>query len=277
MLGLISHAAGGGGAGFAAGPAHFGLIYDIQGKVDMKRSREEPVRLKSSKDILRVVKDGDKIKTEEDGKLILVSLSDKIGYELMPNTLVMITANKITTVRGTVNKIEGLYTPKSIPAQPEKEIMVSEIPQKVSCLSTVSPLNTSIITTTPTLKWENSCEGSKKVTVKLISDRRVIYQAITGDTYMKIPKEVLNFEQTCIWIIHSGETGIVGSTFSILSEDDVKEALEMKYNYVQHEGEMHQYLSYVFYLKSKGLREMADTEITRIKKDFPENTHIQVR
>lgn len=277
MPGLVSHAAGGGGGGVVAGPANFGLVYGIQGKVDLRSPREEPVRLNEKNDILRIVKNGDKLRTNEDGKLIIVSLSEKMGYELMPNTLVRIVFNELSTVRGTVNRIEGLYFPKSLPARLGNGIMVANTPREKSCIRIVSPQDTSIITATPTLKWENDCKGNKKVTVKLISNQRIVYQAITGDTYMKIPKDVLDFEQTCTWLVDGGKNGIVGGVFSILSEFDVKEALDMKFHYTRHEGDMHERVSYIFYLKHMNLSAMANAEVIRMKKDFPENTNIKVR
>lgn len=277
MLGIVSPAAGGGGGGGVAPPAKFGFIYSIEGSVDFRAPRTDPIRLNKETDILRVISDGDKLRTNVDGKLVVVSLSTKMGYELMPDALVQITSNNLSAIRGTVNKIEGLYVPESFPSQPEKDgIMVIKNAPKKSCIRPLSPLNTSIITTTPKLFWENNCRRDHKVTVKLIANKRIIYQAITGDTFMKIPKDVLNFEDTCTWLIDGGENGIVGGTFSIVSENDMKEALEKKYHYTQHESDLHERVSYIYYLKSKGLNDLANSEIQLMKEDYPENPYIKV-
>lgn len=277
-LDLVPQAVAGGGGGFSAPPAKFGFVYGIEGKVDLKSSRSDPVRLKKEKDILRIVIEGDKLRTNEDGRLLILSLSGNIGFELMPDTLVRIVSNEISLIRGTVNKIEGLYGPESVPQQPEKNgILVTSKPMNESCIKPLSPLNTSIITVTPKLTWENSCKGDHRVTVKLISKKQIIYQAITGDTSMKVPKDLLDFGDICTWLIDGGEYGIVGGTFSIVSESEMKEAIEKKYQYTQHENDLHERVSYIFYLKSRGLNEMANSEIQLMKEDFPENPYIKVQ
>lgn len=278
MPGLVSQAVGGGGSGGRARPTQFGLVFGIEGKVELKEPQVNPIRLNREKDILYIIRDGFKLRTYEDGKLIIFSLSDKMGYELTPNTLVMISGNKVAAIRGSVNKIEGLYYPESIPVMPKKEgVLVAHVPLSDSCIRPLSPLSTSIITTTPSLTWENNCgEINRQVTIKLISDKRIIYQAITGDTYMKVPKDVLNFEKNYTWLVDGGENGIVGSTFSIIDEEDVKETLEKKYNYTQNIDDLHERISYIYYLKFKGLNEMANSEIKMMKEDFPENPYIKV-
>jgi hypothetical protein len=277
MPGLVSQAAGGGGSGVAKGAAVLGFVYGIKGNVELKEPQKNPIRLNRETDLLRLVRSGDKLRTKEDGKLTIVSLSEKMGYELMPNTLVMISGKQVTAIRGTVNKIEGLYFPESIPPMSKKMgILVADVPLSDSCIRPLSPLSTSVITTTPSLTWENDCgEINRQVTIKLIYDKRIIYQAITGDTYMKVPKDVLNFEKNYTWLVDGGENGIVGSIFSILSEEDVKETLEKKYHYAQNEDDLHERLSYIYYLKFKGLNEMANAEIKMMKEDFPENPYIK--
>jgi hypothetical protein len=277
MFGFVSSAAGGGG-GSVTLPRNFGFIFGIKGKVDLRAPRENPVRLNPEKDLLRVIKEGDKLRTNEDGKLVIVSLSKKMGYELMPDTLVRITAGSMSVIRGNVNKIEGLYFPDNIPSMPEKAgVMVADFPLSDSCIRPLSPLGTSIITTTPTFTWENECFGDKKVTVQLIANKRVVYQGLTGDTYMKVPKDVLDYEQECTWLVNGGRNGLVGGVFSIISEVGIKEVLEKKYHKTQHKDDLYERISYIFYLKNRGLIEMANAEIKSLKEEFPANPYIKIK
>jgi hypothetical protein len=253
----------------------FGLLFDIQGDAVIHSPSGKTTKLQRSRHILKPANIGDTIEVNGEGRVIVVSLRDKKGYLVSSNTTAIIESTEVKAIKGMVDVKEGFNAPLSGGGGPIGATVLRAMLRN-PCIRTISPLNTAIVTLRPKLKWENSCEGSKAVIVKVLADRKVIYDAKSHGNSITIPENVLSYEKTYRWLVDGGATyGIIGGTFSTVKED-VVEKFQDKYRKFSRGKKGHtERLSYVFFLLENRLQMQAQAEIESLKKDFPENTYIQ--
>jgi hypothetical protein len=266
-----------GGLGSKKGEAQeIGLIFDIQGFAEMKSPGGKPVKLERDKHLLHVVKAGDKLRVVKEGSISIFSLEDKKIYEIPPNTLVQVQRNGFVAIKGSLNKKETLHSPKAIPGNVSKMFVTTLLPEQ-ACIKAVSPVNTSIDTLTPTLKWDNICKRNRTTfTVKLMAGNEVIYEAVTGETTFKIPKDLLAYAKNYTWLVDGGSIGITGETFSTLSKEATIETLEKKRLQNQKSDDLSLRLSFILYLVKNNLNEQSQKEIVRLKEEFPDIEGLKV-
>lgn len=271
-----SEGGGGGGGGKSVAPQDFGLIFDIEGFAEIKPPMKEPLKLEREKHLLHVVNYGDKLRVVREGKIAIFSIWDKKIYEIPENTLVQVLSSGLSTIRGgRIREMPALYDPQKVPERVLDMFTTHLLPEH-SCLRVASPVNTSVETLTPTLEWNNSCEGVKKVTVKILKDKAVIYQTETGEQSFRVPKELLEHESTYSWLIDGGDNGIVGETFTTLSNNQIVDYLEKKLYYSKNDQDNSVRLSFIIYLLNNNLNELARKEIVRLREEYPEITGVQV-
>jgi hypothetical protein len=258
----------------AFGAQKFGVIFDVKGDASIKSATGKVTQLKKSKHILRAVKVGDIIQVSGAGKVLIVSLKDKKGYEVLSDTTAKVEPSKLAQVSGTINVKEGYSVPTGSAKGSVGAIVLRNSLREV-CIKTLSPLNTSVLTLTPTLKWKNACEGSKTVSAKVIKGRSIIYETTTDNNSVIIPADILKEGQTYRWLVDGGPAnGIMGGTFSTLDKETAAMILAKKADSGQN-ANLPERLSYLFMLMEENLLESANSELSRLQSDFPNNKHIQ--
>jgi hypothetical protein len=259
----------------AFGAQKFGLIFEVSGNATLINSKGKTKKLMRSKHILSPVRDGDTIALEGAGKIVVVSIENKTGYELTKDASIKIDGGKVRTIKGIVNVKEGYVVPKGGAKGPIGAIVLRSTVKK-TCIKLLSPINTSVPSLSPTLRWENTCDGSKTVSVMVLENRRVIYEKVTDNTSEKIPSGILNEGVIYRWLIDSGPaTGIVdGGTFTTLSKE-VSADLRRLYKINKNNPSLPEKLSYIFILMENDLREIAEAELLKLQKEFPGNEFIQ--
>lgn len=258
----------------AFGAQKFGVIFDVKGDASITSATGKVTKLKKSRHILRAVKVGDTIEVNGAGKVLIVSLTDKKGYELLSNTTVKVEQTRLAKVRGTINVKEGYSVPTEGAKGPLGAIVLRNTIREV-CIKTFSPLNTSVPSLTPTLKWKNSCKGSKEVSAKIIKGRSIIYETSTDKNSTVIPAGILKEGQTYRWLIDGGPAnGIMGGTFSTLEKETADIILAKKAGFGQNSN-LPERLSYLFMLIEENLVELAGAELSRLQGDYPNNKYIQ--
>jgi hypothetical protein len=261
---------GGTSFGKSSGLGKFGIIVNIHGSVDMKRPNEKAIRLNLDEHMLHLVRDEDKIRTNKGGRVSILSYFGNILYEIQPDSIVKVVGDTIMTLsKGQFERREGL--PKSIKL---KQTLKTIAAPEHHCLIPLSPVNTSIISTTPTLVWENKCESRENVTLKLLLDKTVIYQAVTGESTYRVPKDLFKYDETYTWFIDDKTNGLTGATFKILSEIESKNILEKKLSYRRNKEDMSEWIVYIFILEDMHLNEMHHNEIVRLRNKLPNNPNI---
>jgi hypothetical protein len=258
----------------ALGAQKFGVIFDVKGNASIKSSTGKVTELKKSRHILRAVNVGDTIQVNGAGKVLIVSLKDKKGYAVLSDTIAKAEQTKLAKLSGTINVKEGYNVPTGNVEGPLGATVLRNTLREL-CIKALSPLNTAVLSLTPTLKWKNSCEGSKEVSIKVIKGRSIIFETMTDKTMEVIPSGILEQGQTYRWLIDGGPAnGIMGGTFSILDKETAAMILTKKAEFDKNSN-LPKRLNYLFMLMQENLLELADAEITRLKSDFPNNKYIQ--
>jgi hypothetical protein len=258
----------------AFGAQKFGVIFDVKGDASIKSSTGKVIELKKSKHILRAVNVGDTVQVNGPGKVLIVSIKDKKGYEVLSDTTAKVEQTKLAKLNGTINVKEGYSVPTGSSKGPLGAIVLRNTIREI-CIKTLSPLNTAVLSITPTLKWKNSCEGTKEVSVKVIKGRSIIYETTIDKSTAVIPAGILKESQTYRWLVDGGPVnGIMGGTFSTL-EKEATDMIQTKKAEFDQNSNFPERLSYLFMLMEENLFELADVEITRLKSDFPNNKYIQ--
>lgn len=255
------------------GGEKFGMVFDVEGNVELKQGHGASIKLKKDRHILHPLKDGDRINVIGSGKIIIVSLKEKQGYEVTSNSSAVIEGGRIKAIKGVVNIKEGFHAPKEGADGPIGAVVLRGI-IKEPCIKTLSPVNTAILSLMPELKWDITCKGLKKVSIKILAAREVIFNVETEGVSLKVPEGILRYGETYRWLVDAGTPyGIVGGTFSIPQEEEIK-IIQEKLN--SHKSpDLSQRLSYIFYLIENRLNEYAKSEIEGLEREFPENNYIR--
>jgi hypothetical protein len=261
--------------GLALGAEKFGMIFDIMGNAALKSAEGDVTELKRSKHILQPVKVGDTIEVSGAGRVLVVSIKDKKGYELLSDTTAKVQSTGMAKLRGTVRVKEGY----NVPAERVKVVLGGIVMRDATrgmCIKTVSPLNTSVLTLTPNLRWKNTCKGSKIVTVMVLKEGDVVFEIMTEKNSVTIPAGLLKEGQSYRWLIDGGPaSAILGGTLHTLNKDFADMILQKKASFAQQGAELPERLSFLFLLMAQNLVELAEAEIDRLQGDFPENAFIQ--
>lgn len=261
--------------GLAVGAEKFGMIFDIKGNAALKSAVGDVTELKRSKHILHTVSVGDTIEVNGAGRVLVVSTKDKKGYELLSDTIAEVQSSGMARVKGTVNIKEGYNVPSGGTKGDIGGIVVRNA-IKDMCIKSLLPLNSSVLTLTPTLRWKNTCEGTKMVSVMVLKDRYVVFEEITDKSTVTIPSGVLKADQSYRWLIDGGQSSaILGGILHTLDTEQADIINKKKAKFAQQTAELPERLSFLFLLMEQNLVELAEAEIDKLKGDFPDNSFIQ--
>jgi hypothetical protein len=98
--------------GILFGEEKFGMVFDVKGTAVLKNPRKK-LTLEKKRHVLYPVRDGDTLVTGKNGKLLIVSLKSKKGYELAPDSVVIIRNGHAKVLDGSVKEKEGLIPSRS--------------------------------------------------------------------------------------------------------------------------------------------------------------------
>lgn len=250
----------------------FGMVFDIQGIVEIRNADSKINVLKREKDILHPIKEGDTIEVKGNGVVIIVSLAENKGYKVLSNSIAIVKNRKLVAVKGTTHSIDGLYPPKENRLRIGGGIVLRE---KGPCVKAISPLNTVVLDLSPEFKWKNDCQESKKVVIKIVSKEEPVFIVESEGVSFKVPDGLLKYNEEYRWIIESSATNdIDGGKISIPKEAEVKRIKEGIAMYKKQSHDLSQRLSYIFFLLDNELEDLAGAEIAVLKAEFPENKTI---
>jgi hypothetical protein len=259
--------------GFAA--TKFGMVFEISGKAEIINPLGKNTHLERGKHILLAVKVGDRIKTFENSRVVVVSLNSKTGYEIVPNSEARVENSAITAIRGEVKASSGYIVPSGQNTGPIGAIVLRGH-DNGQCITPLTPTNSSIITLTPVLSWAVACKDIKSATVRIIEDRKVLFETPAIGTFVKVPAGVLKYGRTYAWIVDAGQTTAgAESEFSIPTEATVKAIEEKIAAQIQTEKDLTKRLSHLFFLANNDLKDSAREELERLQKEFPENDYLK--
>lgn len=260
--------------GYAA--TKFGLIYDIRGKAELVNPVGKSISLEKGKHILMPVRVGDRIKTGDHSKVIIVSLKGKEGYEISPNSEAKVEGASVAALSGGVKASRGYNVPSGSSSGPMAAMVFRGASNPDRCITPVSPVNTTIISNSPELSWGITCKDVDKVTVRIIEDGKVSYEASTSTTSLKVPAAILKYGHDYAWTVDAGPVaGRAESEFSILSESQLASVKEKMAAYDPADKDLAKRMSYVFFLIETDLKDVARDEVEKLKKEFPDNYYLK--
>jgi hypothetical protein len=261
--------------GLALGAEKFGVIFDIKGNALLRTTDGDVTELKRSRHILHSVEVGDTIEVNGAGRVLVVSIKDRKGYELLSDSKLEVQSDGIERVKGTVNMKEGYNVPSGRARGDIGGIVVRDAIRDI-CIKSLLPINTSVLTLTPTLKWKNTCEGTKMFTVMVLKERNVIFEEITDKSSVTIPAGLLKEDQTYRWLIDGGpSSAILGGTIHTLDKNLADMISQQKASFAQQNIELPERLSFLFLLIDQNLVELSEAEIEKLKVDYPDNAFIR--
>lgn len=259
-------------AGSLEAAVQTGYIFDIQGSAQLTSADGKKIVLNKSQHLLYAVKEGDWIKVEK-GKVVIASLKDSKGYEIGSNSEAVAKIGSVVAVKGSVSELKGLHAPGKAGSGSIGGFVVRGAKP---CIKALSPVNTSIITTTPTLNWENRCSGDKQVMVKIISGDSILFSRQTREDSLAVPANILAYNQEYRWIVDSGKVNnISGGVFSIPAADEARELSRQIALYEGSKNDISYYLSYVFFLIDNNLNDLARVQIKALKTEYPDNEYLK--
>lgn len=261
--------------GLAFGAEKFGVFFDIRGNVSLKRSEGDVMELERSKHILHPVMVGDTIEVNGAGSVLVVSIKDKKGYELLSDTRAEVQSSGLAKLNGTINTKEGYHVPYKGAGGALGGIVLRDA-ARGRCIESLWPLNKSVLTLTPTLRWKNVCKGTKTVTVMVLKDRHIVFEKMTDKSSVTIPSDVFKEGQTYRWLIDGGPASvIVGGALYTLDKELASTISQKKESFAKQSVDLPERLSFLFLLIEQNLVDLAEAEIEKLKSDFPDNTFIQ--
>ena len=244
-------------------------IFEVRGRASVI-SGNAVRALSNEKSLLETIRQGSRVLTEAGGNVVIVSLKDGLAYEVGDSSEATVEDEQVRAVRGTVTMKKGFLLPKAGDGR-TGGIVMRGAGNTRSCLKAISPVNTAILELTPELRWENNCDGLRRVTITILSDERVVHTAECSETSFKIPADVLQSGSRYMWMIDGGTNfDMASGLFTIPAEADRKEVLESITGFSRETGEdVSAMIAYIFFLDAKGLNELARLESDKMRKRFP--------
>lgn len=202
----------------AFGAARFGMIFEIQGTATLTKANGKTTTLDRATHILKPVKVGETITVAPGGKVVVVAMADKTGFEITSGTTARITADGVVASSGSVTTVAANSMPLSGSASGTYGTTVLRSASTDSCVNIASPRNTAVLDTTPMLAWDNACTGASEVTVRIYQDRAVVFEMTTNQPSFSVPQGVLEARQTYRWMVETS-AGKSGATFTTLDAE----------------------------------------------------------
>lgn len=259
-------------AGDLSAAIQTGYIFDIQGSAQLTNAEGRKIVLKKGEHLLYAVKEGDRIKVEK-GRVVVASLKDSKGYEIGSNSEALAKPGGMVAVKGSVAELKGLHAPGKAGSGSIGGFVVRGAKP---CIKALSPVSTAIISTTPTLSWENKCPGDKEVMIKIISGDSVLFSKKTREDFLAVPGNVLGYNQEYRWIVDSGKVNNVsGGVFSIPSAEEARELSRQIARYEESKKDISFHLSYVFFLIDNNLNDLARVQVKALKSEYPDNEYLK--
>ena len=249
-----------------------GYIFDVQGSAQLTSAQGKKIALKKGEHLLYAVKEGDRIKVEK-GKVVVASLKDSKGYEIGNNSEALAKPGTMVALKGSVSELKGLHAPGKAGSGSIGGFVVRGAKP---CIKALSPVSTAIISTAPTLSWENKCPGDKEVMIKIISGDSVLFSRQTREDSLAVPGNVLGYNKEYRWIVDSGKVNNVsGGVFSIPSAEEVSELTRQIARFEESKRDISFHLSYVFFLIDNNLNDLARVEVRALKSAYPDNEYLK--
>ncbi|HWI40971.1 MAG TPA: hypothetical protein VNX25_05730 [Verrucomicrobiae bacterium] len=260
-------------AGNAAAAEKFGLVFDIQGNVEVRSADGKITRLEKEKHILYPVKEGDRLKTGAGaGKMVVVALKDKTGYELPAGCEAVVEGAGVKALKGTVRTHRSLSVSSGSPGGPIGAIVLRGTPP-LPPVEAVAPADTAVLDPAPELRWAANCPTVKEMTLQLSEEGAEVLRTTVAGTSFRVPTGVLREGKRYSWAVDAGSCGRGEAEFSVPPDRGALRAeLEQRRAAAV---QLPERLSLLFTMIDRGLRQEARVELEKLKTEFPENRYLR--
>lgn len=245
-------------------------IFGAQGTVLISSKNGEAITIKNDKSPMMRVADGSTIQVKGKGKVIVVSLKSRQGFEIGDDTTALVEPATIRSLKGSVTPRSGFAPPAGKDGKMGGIVMRGAGNQR-SCLKAISPVNTNILNSNPELRWDNHCSGLSRVNLTVLSDENVVHSAeISSATSYRIPDNILKEGKRYLWMIDGGAGFDMTSGVFAVANPAEREEVQKRQQAVNDVATPEERLLLIYFLHDKGFIEMAKGEGNKLRSVFPE-------
>lgn len=243
------------------------LIFDIAGDVQLAQGRTT-TSLSSSKHLLMEVSSGDNITTKGNGRVVLVSMTTNDAFEIGANAVVAVGAKDLKATKGSFKLQKGYALPKKQPRLMAGVVMRGD--QSQECLQVTKGANTAVHTLTPTLKWQNACDGNP-VHFSLFADKGLVFEQEVSAGELALPQGLLQHGQRYVWLLETRKRDqVTAAAFRVISAEDAARVALLLDRPCCPRAEFAAQLSALFSLRDLGLVELAEERLAVLSREYPE-------
>jgi hypothetical protein len=243
------------------------LIFDIAGDVQLVQGHTT-TSLSSNKHLLTEVSSGDSITTKGNGRIVLVSMATNDAFEIGANAVVAIGEKDLKATKGSFKLQKGYALPKKQPKLMAGVVMRGE--QSQECLQITRGTNTAVHTLTPTLKWQNSCDGNP-VHVSLFADQGLVFEHEANAGELTLPQGTLQYGQRYVWLLETRKRDqIAAAAFKVIAAEEAAKVARLLDKPCCQSSDLASQLSDLFYLKEQGLAELAEDRQAMLSRAYPD-------
>lgn len=243
------------------------LIFDIAGDVQLGQGRTT-TSLSSNKHLLMEVSSGDSITTKGNGRVVLVSMATNDAFEIGANAVVAIGEKELKAAKGSLKLQKGYALPKKQPKLMAGVVMRGD--QSQECLQITRGTNTSVHTSTPTLKWQNACDGNP-VHFSLFADKGLVFEQETTAGELTLPQGLLQHGQRYVWLLETRKRDqVAAAAFRVIPAEEVAKVAQLLGKPCCQRAELAAQLSDLFYLRDRGLVELAEERLAILSREYPD-------
>ncbi|TLM63009.1 MAG: hypothetical protein FDZ69_12665 [Deltaproteobacteria bacterium] len=243
------------------------LIFDIAGDAQLTRGREV-TPLSASKHLLTEIAAGDSIATKGNGKVTLVSTATNDAFEIGANAVVAVGEKELKASKGTFTQQKGYALPKKKPMAMAGLVMRGD-PHR-ECLKITRGTATATHTLTPTLQWQNTCDGNP-VRLSLFSGEGLVLEQEVNGGELTVPQGLLGYGQRYVWLLETRRRDqLAAAAFRTLPEETAATVAGLLGKPCCRRDDLAGHLSDLFFLRDQGLTELADEKQAVLAREYPE-------
>jgi len=245
-------------------------IFGAQGTVQIAPKGADPVTINNDKSPMMKVTEGSTISVKGKGKVVVVSLKSRQGFEIGDNSTAQVDPTTIRAIKGSVSPKNSFAPPVGKEGKMGGIVMRGAGNQS-GCLKALSPINTNILNPAPELRWENRCSGVSRLSLTILSDENVVHatEVLSLSSY-RVPENILKEGNRYLWMVDGGANFDMSSGVFMVTGGKEREEVVQRMKEAHSATNPEDRLAYIYFLSDRGFSEMAREEADRLRSAFPE-------
>lgn len=255
----------------------FGVVLDLAGTVRIACPGRREVLLDRTRDVMRVLRNGDEVRVGPDGSLTVAALYGNKLYLLPPGSAARVHDRTLTAVRGKVVVKAGFPIPPRIRGRNWGGMAMSATlrGEGDDCLAALRPFDEVVGEPFRRITWRDVCEEELPVVVTLTDAAgAVLFRQETVGEGVELPAGTVAPGGRYTLTLTYGKRGRLSTAVGVLS---AAERAELARNYARYRetADLSRKIEFVFYLIGHRLYGPAREELLKLREEFPDNAQIE--